>query len=197
MKLLKLVAIFLPLNAVLLVFSFSFLFTHPPAFRPMDLPSPFHTETVSEVLAITAAPPTPAMPGEDIRAFSLRSFLMSYRSPLVNEVDELIRQADLYGLDYALIPAIAMQESGLCKDIPEESHNCWGFGIYGGKVARFPSYSQAIAKVAKTIKESYIKKGLTNATLVEDRWTPSSEGNWSYSVNYYIGKIHEYEQKSP
>ena len=90
-----------------------------------------------------------------------------------------------------------MQESQGCKVIPPGSHNCWGYGIYGTKKVHFDNYSQAVAQVAKTIKEAYIKRGLTNATLVEDRWTPSSEGNWSYSVNFFIGKIRALEKNLP
>ena len=140
---------------------------------------------------------TSRIPSQDARIAILKKFLNEYKSPLIEAVDDIIRQSDIYGLDYALIPAIAMQESGGCKVLPPESHNCWGFGIYGDKKVYFGSYEEAINAVAKTIKEAYIKKGLTNPTLVEDRWTPSSKGNWSYSVNFFIGKIREYERNYP
>lgn len=136
-------------------------------------------------------------PREDIRIRVLRRFLSDYSSPLAEFSDILVSAADLWGLDYALIPAIAMQESGGCKKIPENSYNCWGYGIYGTKIMRFASYPLAISQIAKTIKEAYIKNGLTNATLVEDKWVPPSRGQWSYSVNYFIGKIREYERNLP
>lgn len=137
------------------------------------------------------------IPNQDARIIVLKKFLKQFNSPLINYVEDIIKQSDVYGIDYALIPAIAMQESGGCKVIPPASYNCWGIGIYGDKKVGFKSYSQAIAAVAKIIKEAYIKKGLTNPTLLEDRWTPSSIGNWSYSVNYFIGKIREYEKEPP
>ncbi|EKE15273.1 MAG: hypothetical protein ACD_12C00096G0002 [uncultured bacterium] len=90
-----------------------------------------------------------------------------------------------------------MQESAGCKKIPVDSHNCWGFGIYGSKITRFDSYAEAIIQVSKTIKETYIKSGLTNVTLLEDKWTPPSRGQWSSSVNFFIGKIREYEKNTP
>lgn len=136
-------------------------------------------------------------PEKDIRYLALKKFLQDKKSPLENDTDELIKQADIWGLDYALLPAIAMQESGGCKNIPDGSYNCWGFGIYGNKKIVFTSYKEAIAVIAQTIKESYIKSGLTNATLVEDLWAPPSKGQWSYSVNYFIGKIKEYERNIP
>lgn len=132
----------------------------------------------------------------DIRAAALKRFLTNINSPLANHVNELIENADIFGIDYALVPAISMQESNACKIIPVDSYNCWGFGIYGTKVTRFSSYNEAIAKVAKTIKETYIKKGLTNPTLLEDKWTPSSRGTWSYAVTYYMSLIHNLENST-
>ena len=44
------------------------------------------------------------------------------------------------GFDYRLLPAIAMQESTLCRSIPVDSHNCWGWGIYGDKVMLIPQF---------------------------------------------------------
>lgn len=136
-------------------------------------------------------------PSQDIRVLVLKKFLKDYRSPLADLAEDLVRIADLWGLDYTLLPAIAMQESGGCKKIPVDSYNCWGFGIYGDKVTRFSSYQEGAHQVAKTIKETYIKNGLTNPTLLEDLWAPPSKGLWSYAVNYFIGKIKEYEKNTP
>lgn len=131
---------------------------------------------------------------EDIRILALQKFLKKYNSLLYEHAFELVRQADMWGLDYALLPAIAMQESQGCKRTPANSYNCWGFGIYGDRVIRFASYPQAIARVAKTIREGYINNELTNATLLEDRWAPPSKGKWSYAVNYFISQIHQFEK---
>lgn len=133
----------------------------------------------------------------DIRVETLKKFFSDINSPLKDHSEEIVRQADINGIDYALVPAISMQESNGCKTIPYDSYNCWGFGIYGSKITRFDSYEQAIARVSKIIKESYIKNGLTNPTLLEDRWAPPSRGNWSYAVNYFISQIHNLERNIP
>lgn len=132
-------------------------------------------------------------PTRDIRVSALHRFLREIGSPLLPYVEELVSVADTYGIDYALLPAISMQESNGCKTIPENSNNCWGFGIYGKKVTAFNSYPEAFERVAKIIKETYIKSGLTNPTLLENKWTPQSTGSWSYSVNFFMSKIHQYE----
>lgn len=199
MKLVILLALWLPTSFALLFFSLMTLVTYQsrnlkhdlsliPNVQAQNLDLVFPTYTSSEIKI---------SPHQDIRIFVLKKFLKDYRSPLFDYSEELVKQADIFGLDYALLPAIAMQESGGCKVIPENSFNCWGFGIYGDKITRFESYPQAITQVAKTIKESYIKKGASNPTLLEDRWTPSSRGQWSYAVNYFIGKIRNYEENIP
>lgn len=138
-----------------------------------------------------------SQPIDDVRILTLIRFFQDYQSPLIAEAKDLVRQADLWGIDYTLIPAISMQESQGCKKIPFDSYNCWGFGIYGTKTTKFSSYKQAIAQIAKTIKETYIRNGLTNVTLLEDRWAPQSRGQWSSAVNFFIGKIKEYEKNIP
>lgn len=132
-------------------------------------------------------------PQKDIRTSVLQKFFRTYKSPLENEAEFLVKTSDAWGLDYKIIPAISMQESGGCKNIPDKSFNCWGLGIYGKNSLSFTSYSEAISKVAKTIRESYYKDGLTNMTLLEDRWNPSSTGQWSFGVNFFISKIKEIE----
>lgn len=157
-----------------------------PALASIALADGVNTITVNPILVQN--PPT-----RDIRVSALQRFLREIASPLHPYVEELVTTADTYGIDYALIPAISMQESGGCKTIPEDSFNCWGFGIYGKKVTAFDSYPEAFEKVARTIKETYIKRGLTNPTLLENKWTPQSTGSWSYSVNFFMSKIHQYE----
>lgn len=194
MKLLALISLWLPTTILLIVFSLYSIFH--------GIPTISARATVTTIDTLGFLDETSAQyyrsipyPEKDIRILVLKEFFKTYNSPLYDHVEALVKQADIWGIDYALLPAIAMQESGGCKTIPPGSYNCWGFGIYGDNVVNFGSFENAVSNVAKTLKEAYIKKGLTNATLVEDRWTPSSGGNWSYSVNFFIGKIRGIESK--
>lgn len=126
---------------------------------------------------------------EDARPLLLENFFAKYRSPLLSYSQYIVEIADKYGLDYALIPAMAMQESQACLRIPEGSNNCWGYGIYGDKVLKFESYEQGIETVAKTLKEKYVEDSLTNPDLIMSRWTPSSNGSWSSAVNLFMQEI--------
>lgn len=123
----------------------------------------------------------------DGRAANLKIFFRKHGSILYDYADKIVEESDKNGFDYRLLPAIAMQESTLCRAIPENSHNCWGWGIYGTTVTRFDDYDEAIETVAKGIKENYLDQGLTTATKIMARYTPSSpEGAWAKSVNSFL-----------
>ena len=122
----------------------------------------------------------------DGRVANLKSFFRKYGSPLYNEAEIIVKVSDQYQFDYRLLPAIAMQESNLCRVIPHDSYNCWGWGIYGTTVTRFESYEQAIKTVAKGISENYINKGLVTASIIMSKYTPSSNGSWAYGVNTFL-----------
>lgn len=126
---------------------------------------------------------------KDIRIEELREFLIYYKSPLVPYAEKLVTIADKYRLDYRLVPAIAMQESNLCKKIPDNSYNCWGFGIYGKKVTRFSNYSEAIETVSKTLANKYIALGYVEPHEIMKKYTPSSNGSWGNGVSYFMSKL--------
>ena len=123
---------------------------------------------------------------EDIRIANLKYFFRKYESVLYDKSEFIVKMADQYKLDYRLIPAIAMQESGLCKHIYEGSHNCWGWGIYGNKVTRFDSYEEAIETISRGLKKNYIDKGLTTPEDIMRKYTPPSTGSWAFGVNFFL-----------
>lgn len=125
----------------------------------------------------------------DIRIANLKYFFRKYDSVLYDQSDYIVRTADQYKLDYRLLPAIAMQESGLCKYIYEGSHNCWGWGIYGNKITRFDSYEEAIETISRGIKKNYIDKGLTTPEAIMRKYTPPSDGSWAFGVNTFLKMI--------
>ncbi|MFH1826987.1 MAG: hypothetical protein ABH812_00950 [bacterium] len=125
----------------------------------------------------------------DIRVSTLKSFFRIHNSPLFDFADHIVQKADEYKFDYRLLPAIAMQESTLCRSIPKNSHNCWGWGIYGNTVTRFDSYDEAIDTISKGLKENYIDHGLITPSQIMAKYTPSSNGSWARAVNLVIGYL--------
>jgi hypothetical protein len=127
-----------------------------------------------------------ADPVNDPRVASLKGFFRKYDSPLYDKSEFIVATADKYGMDYRLIPAISMQESGACKVIPPGSHNCWGWGIYGNQIKRFNSYEEAIEAVSKGLKTNYIDKGRTTPDEIMKVYTPGSNGSWAFGVNTFL-----------
>jgi hypothetical protein len=120
--------------------------------------------------------------GKDARVERIRDFFVKYDSELAHYADFVVEMADKYDLDYRLVPAIAMQESTLCKKAPKDSYNCWGFGVYGKKVTRFSDYKEAIETVTKGLSLNYKEAGLVEPHEIMTKYTPSNDGTWAKNV---------------
>jgi hypothetical protein len=126
---------------------------------------------------------------QDARLVAIKSMLKKYKSDLLPYSDEIIASADKYNVDYRLVPAIAMQESGGCVKAPKNSHNCWGFAIYGAKVTKFTNYYEAIDTVTKTLAKQYLAKGLETPEQIMTKYTPGSNGSWAKGVNFFMNQL--------
>lgn len=126
----------------------------------------------------------------DARVELVRQFLARYNSPLKPYSRDIVDSADAYGIDFRLIPAIAMQESNLCKKIVVENaeYNCWGYGIYGNKTTSFKNYKEGIETVTKSLAK-YKNHGLKTPEEIMQRYTPRSDGSWSFSVEFFMDKL--------
>lgn len=125
----------------------------------------------------------------DARVKALDEFFAKYNSPLQSHALTIVREADKHNIDYRLLPAIAMQESTLCKRIIKDSHNCWGFGIYGTKVTKFKSYDEAISTITSTLARKYVQKGLVNPHDIVKLYTPSDTGRWPQVVSLIMQQL--------
>lgn len=131
-----------------------------------------------------------AIVSSDAREVLVQQFFQEYHSPLEPFASDVVKAADQYNLDFRLVPAIAMQESGLCKVIPDNSYNCWGFGIYTGHVTRFSSYQEGIDTVTRTLATKYKSLGLTSPQEIMKLYTPSSpNGAWANGVDTFMSQL--------
>jgi hypothetical protein len=126
----------------------------------------------------------------DARPEIVRQYLKRYNSPMVHLAGYLVEKADEYGMDYRLLPAIAQQESNLCKIIPPDTYNCWGWGIHSRGTLGFDSYEEAIDTVMTGLKKEYIDKGLTTPDTIWKKYTPGSpDGAWAKGVNQFMADM--------
>lgn len=125
----------------------------------------------------------------DARIDIIKNFLSKYNSPLSEHSEFIVKTSDKYSLDYRLITAIAMKESGLCKIIPEESYNCWGWGIHSKGTLMFDSYDEGIETVSKGLKENYIDKGFTTVEEIMTKYAHPDSTTWADGVLQYMDQM--------
>ncbi|MBI4999187.1 hypothetical protein HZB97_00260 [Candidatus Gottesmanbacteria bacterium] len=132
---------------------------------------------------------TTTVQASDARPELIRQYLEKYKSPLLPYTDLIVNLSDQYGLDFRLIVSIAQCESNLCKKIPPESYNCWGFQ---NGTTRFLSWEQALNQVAKTLKERYYDKGLITPEEIMPKYAPPSVekgGPWAKCVSQFMEEL--------
>ena len=125
----------------------------------------------------------------DARPEILRQYMESFGSPLAPYSELIVQTADKYSLDFRLITAIAQQESNICKVIPPESYNCWGWGITGQGTLGFSSFQDGIEKVSEGIRSDYLNKGFTSVNEIMSKYTPLSNGSWADGVNKFMSEM--------
>jgi len=123
----------------------------------------------------------------DARTFILQNTL--FGSPLYPYSQLLVDTADKYGLDFRLIPAIAIVESGAGRVMVPNSYNAWGFE---NGATKFSSWEDAIEKVAQTLKTGYIDQGLVTPEQIMPKYAPPSVlkgGPWAKKVNFLLEQM--------
>ena len=125
----------------------------------------------------------------DARPEMVKQYLAYYKSPLAPLSDFIVQTADKYSLDFRLITAIAQQESNLCKIIPPETFNCWGWGIHKNGTLGFSSYEEGIEEVSKGLRNEYLNKGYGTVEEIMSKYTPSSNGSWAHGVSQFMGEM--------
>jgi hypothetical protein len=125
----------------------------------------------------------------DARPEILRQYMENYGSPLATYSSLIVQIADKYSLDFRLITAIAQQESNICKVIPPDSYNCWGWGIHSRGSLGFSSFQEGIVEVSKGLRDDYLNKGFTTISEIMSKYTPLSNGSWAEGVNKFMSEM--------
>lgn len=132
----------------------------------------------------------------DKRVKILKGFLESYNSPLATHAAVFVKNADTYELDYRLVAAISGVESTFGHQIPTNSYNAWGWGIYGNNTLAFESYDQAIETISKGLRSDYINKWKAKDVYDIGHFYAASP-TWAQRVEYFMNKMHQYELNNP
>ncbi len=158
-------------------------------------PQKIYAEQKASGSSAVLMPASPVMK-EDVRAKILTQYLKQYDSPLTPSAETFVKVADKYQLDWKLLVAISAIESTYGQQIPTNSYNAWGWGIYGDNVIRFSSFDEGIEVVSKGLREQYI-----NSWKVEDVYSIgriySASPTWAQRVEGTINKIDRFAENNP
>ena len=131
---------------------------------------------------------------EDARTEILHQYLKERNSPLAPFAELFVNESDKNGIDFRLPVAIAECESNLCTEnkFPEDSYNCWGYGIHSRGTLKFPNFDEAITKVIAGLKKFKDRGYLTSTEKLMELYTPGSiakGGSWAKCVNHFMDKL--------
>ena len=121
----------------------------------------------------------------DMRQVILTKYLKKHNSPLASYSACFIFNADKYGLDWRLVPAISGVESTFGKRIPYQSYNAYGWA--NGKYT-FKSWENSIEIVSKTLREKYYDNGTPSIAKIARRYAPPSN-TWERNVKWFMSEI--------
>lgn len=131
----------------------------------------------------------------DSRIRILRQYLEKYNSPLVPYAGTFVEKADKYNLDWKLVVAISGVESTFGREIPNDSYNGWGWGIYGDNMIRFSSWEEGIETISEGLRNKYIDKwGAKDVYEIGHYYAASP--TWAQRVEYFMNSIEEYQKQN-
>ena len=121
----------------------------------------------------------------DEKVQKVRKYLQSRNSPLYHYAEDFVNASEEYGIDYRIVTAISIVESGGGKKnfMP---YNAWGWGKKG-----FSSWPEGIWAVSKGIGK-YYSNGLTTPKLISYSYCPPSADSWARKVQGVMNLIAQY-----
>lgn len=118
----------------------------------------------------------------DKRVLQIKKYLSERNSPLAKYAQDFVEAADKYNIDYRIVVAISIIESGGGKKT-FKPYNAWGWGKKG-----FSNWKEGIYTVSKGIGV-YYKEGLTTPKLISVYYCPPSANNWAKKVQFVMDEI--------
>jgi len=184
----------LPVCVILLVINIGFLSFYKPANvqktsnKPVASVIASGTKGTSQILSAQ-------IESGDARPLLIEKFFQKFDSPLAEQSEIFVREADENSIDFRLTPAIAMCESIGGKRVPlKDGFNPFGIAVFTGQNSgkNFDSWEHAITFASKLLKEKYFDNGLGDLVSIGARWAPPSvaKGNsWALCVQSFIDQI--------
>jgi len=113
---------------------------------------------------------------------NVRKYLAGRQAPLAAYAEEFVKAADHYNIDYRIIAAISVIESGGGKHT-FRPHNAWGWGKMS-----FENWTEAIWTVSAGISR-YYSRGLTTPQLIAPYYCPPNAVKWAQNVSFVMNQM--------
>ncbi|MBN1374238.1 glucosaminidase domain-containing protein [Candidatus Dojkabacteria bacterium] len=113
----------------------------------------------------------------------VKAFYEKYKAPMASSAEFLVRYSAKMGVDYRLIVAISIVESGggvVCF----RPYNPFGWGNLG-----YTSFEEAIATVVNGIAKGYYAKGLTTPALMAPVYNPVTPEAWAQKITNIMNSL--------
>lgn len=128
----------------------------------------------------------------DNRVLALQAIFKKYNSPLEPYAQDFVSEADKYGVDWKLLPAITGLESTYGNAYLEGTYNVYG---WGGGLIGFKNWDDGIDTVMKALKTQYMAKGAQTVYQIGPIYSESP--TWAVRVNNFMNEIEaEYVEQS-
>lgn len=116
---------------------------------------------------------------------SVRTYLSRRGAPLASKAEYLVKTAKLFNIDYRLVAAISVIESGGGKHA-YRPYNAWGWG--GAKGYTFSSWEDGIYTVSKGLSR-YYASGATTPAAIAPRYNPHTPNEWARKVQNVMNQM--------
>lgn len=116
---------------------------------------------------------------------SVQTFLGRRGSPLAAKAEYIVKSAEIFGIDYRLVPAISIVESSGGKKTYRR-FNAWGWG--GSKGYSFSSWEEGIYTVSKGLSK-YYASGATTPIAIAPRYNPHTPQEWAGKVQFLMNQM--------
>lgn len=136
-----------------------------------------------EVVSNTEIEIKPENVNNSERVHNIEVFLEKRNSPLTRYAQEFVLAADYWNIDYRLVAAISVVESGGGINTFRK-YNAWGWGKNG-----FKSWEDGIWSVSEGISKGYYSKGLDTPKEISKYYCPPSSDSWARKVSSLMKEI--------
>jgi len=123
-----------------------------------------------------------AQADHEAKVAKVQKYLSGRGAPLANYAEEFVKAAEHYDIDYRLVAAISIIESGGGKH-NFKPYNAWGWGKSG-----FDSWEDGVWEVSKGLSK-YYATGRTTPQSIAPSYCPPSATSWANKVSYVMNVI--------